>query len=419
MMITSSTRTSKIRSVCLVVFTCLWASGQGGAALAAQPARGLQIETITDKQGKPMVLYQESHALLIGVSNYLNVKDWPNLPGVEQDVQEVERLLEAQGFNVVVTLNPDRNALEQAFTEFINQYGQKPENRLLFYFAGHGHTLKLAYGDEMGYIVPTDAPSPGRDEKGFLAKALDMQMIEVYARRIQAKHALFVFDSCFSGALFALSRALPDAISYKTLQPVRQFITSGSADETVPDKSLFRAQFARALQGEADSNHDGYVTGSELGEFLQTSVINYSKDMQHPQYGKIRNANLDKGDFVFELPATPTPAPVAFEKPPDNDFTLDDLKAKTDWQTNLTKLEAAFAQVTEYEKQNGAAEDKIAAWERFVAFAAKDNPYATRDDELRNLAQARLKDLRQAGIAAEQPATLGWNNITWDQGSWQ
>jgi hypothetical protein len=99
-----------------------------------------------------------------------------------------------------------------------------------------------------------------------------------------------------------VSRAIPDAISYKTALPVRQFITSGSANENVPDESVFRQQFVAALTSdEGDSNKDGYITGTELGEFLQTSVTNYTRNAQHPQYGKIRNPNLDKGDFVFKV----------------------------------------------------------------------------------------------------------------------
>ncbi len=119
----------------------------------------------------------------------------------------------------------------------------------------------MSYGEEIGYIVPADAPNPNRNLPVFQSKAMDMQRVEYYAKRIQSKHALFLFDSCFSGSLFALSRAVPEIISYKTAQPVRQFITSGSAGETVPDESIFRAQFARALQGEADSDKNGYVTG--------------------------------------------------------------------------------------------------------------------------------------------------------------
>jgi hypothetical protein len=56
-----------------------------------------------------------------------------------------------------------------------------------------------------------------------------------------------------------------------------------------------------ALQGEGDMNGDGYVTGTELGKFLQETVINYSHGAQHPQYGKIRHPHLDKGDVVFTV----------------------------------------------------------------------------------------------------------------------
>jgi HEAT repeat protein len=113
-----------------------------------------------------------------------------------------------------------------------------------------------------------------------------------------------------------LSKAAPASITYKTTQPVRQFITSGSANEQVPDESIFCHQFIAALKGEGDTNEDGYVTGTELGSFLEDTVINYSKGAQHPQYGKIRDPNLDKGDFVFQVhivigtaTSLPTPPP--------------------------------------------------------------------------------------------------------------
>ncbi|MET0624300.1 MAG: caspase family protein [Pyrinomonadaceae bacterium] len=269
----------------------------------ARGAVGIRVE-----DGKELKLYEKSYALVVGVSDY--TRGWPRLPGVRKDIEDVARALERHGFLVTKVENPDAAQLEKSFKEFIDAYGRGIETRLLFYFAGHGHTVKQSYGEEMGYVVPADAPLPASDPAGFMSKAMDMQQMELYARRIQSKHALFLFDSCFSGALFALSRAVPESISYKTARPVRQFITSGSADEQVPDQSIFRRQFVEALDGEADVNRDGYVTGTELGEFLQDKVINYSRNAQHPQYGKIRNPNLDKGDFVFALPkAAATPAP--------------------------------------------------------------------------------------------------------------
>jgi formylglycine-generating enzyme required for sulfatase activity len=221
--------------------------------------------------------------------------------------------------------------LRRAFDTFINTHGQEEEDRLLIYFAGHGHTLKPKYGGDMGYIVPVDAPNPQRDEVGFRARALSMEEIETYARRIQSKHALFLFDSCFSGAIFSLSRSVPEFINYKTSQPVRQFITSGQADETVPDVSIFRQQLVAALQGEADKDSDGYVTGSELGEFLQEQVTNYSHNSQHPQYGKLRDPFLDKGDFVFMVTRTAPPGP--------SSPSMADLKAQVEAQRQQVQEE--------------------------------------------------------------------------------
>ncbi|MDT5263228.1 MAG: hypothetical protein QOC61_2232 [Acidobacteriota bacterium] len=290
-------------SFILAVSACALALPNAPSVSAQQTdSRGLNIVNIRTEDGKEIKLYDRSYALVIGVSDYAS--GWPKLPGVKKDIEAVARALERQGFLVTVVENPDSAQLDKAFKTFIDTYGLNVENRLLFYFAGHGHTIKQSYGEEMGYIVPVDAPNPTRDPTGFMSKAMDMQQMELYARRIQSKHALFLFDSCFSGAFFNLSRAVPDSIGYKTTRPVRQFITSGSADETVPDRSIFREQFIEAIEGEADSNHDGYVTGTELGEFLQDKVVNYSRNAQHPQYGKIRNPNLDKGDFVFALPNT-------------------------------------------------------------------------------------------------------------------
>jgi len=272
--------------------------------------RGLVL--IEDPSGREVTLYRESHALLIGVSNYTS--GWPRLPGVKRDLEAVRATLEEHGFQVEVINDPNQATLVDAYEGFIRRHGLVRDNRLLFYFAGHGHTFKPAYArddpeDWMGYIVSRDAPLPVADFPGFLENAMSMQRFEELAKQIQAKHALFVFDSCFSGSVFALTRAAPENISHKTARPVRQFITSGSADQEVPDKSEFRHQFVAALAGAGDLSGDGYVTGSELGLFLEEKVTNYSKRTQTPQYGKLRHRYLDKGDFVFTL-AEPAPPPV-------------------------------------------------------------------------------------------------------------
>lgn len=275
-------------------------------SVTVSPASGHRGVKRVMKNGNQVVLYAESHALVIGVSDYTG--EWSDLPGVKQDIRDVKTVLEAHGFGVDTVKDPDKTELDQAIATFINRHGKGENNRLVIYFAGHGHTLKPKWGDEKrGYLVPRDAPNPHDDPAGFKSKALSLQRIEEYAFDIDAKHAVFIFDACFSGSLLSMVRAVPEKIGKKTAQPIRQFLTSGNETEKVPDKSIFKREFVTALNGAADLNKDGYVTGTELGRFLQEKVTKYSRGTQHPQFGTIPHPELDKGDFVFILPGKKDP----------------------------------------------------------------------------------------------------------------
>ncbi len=255
------------------------------------------VTTIQDISGNKLELYQKSYALLIGVSNY--TAGWPDLESIPAEIKAVKKVLEKQGFHVVTHINPDHSALEDAFQNFIDDYGFEPQNRLLFFYSGHGETRK---NGRKGYLVPANAPLPERDKKGFLQKALPMSQIMAWARQIEAKHALFLFDSCFSGTVFK-QRSLPEIpphISSLTAEPVRQFITAGSAGEPVPANSVFAPIFIDGLKhGLADLDKDGYITGTELGVYLQGKVPKHAR--QTPQFGKITDYDLSRGDFVFLL----------------------------------------------------------------------------------------------------------------------
>jgi|TARA_Y100000294_G_scaffold73409_1_gene69237 hypothetical protein len=269
-------------------------------SLAIGDTRGLKIR-VKDPQGQTIELYSESHALLIGASRYQD-PGWPDIESIPGELKQVEEILKAQGFSVQTHLDPTKRQLKDHFADFIDQYGYDENNRLLFFFAGHGYTRE---DGNKGYLVPVDAPSPLDDKKGFQRKALPMSQILAWARQSEAKHSLFLFDSCFSGTIFK-SRALPEhppAISTAVSRPVRQFITAGSAGETVPAQSTFTPAFVEALQfGKGDLNQDGYVSGTELGLYLQQEVPQYVD--QTPQFGKITDYELSRGDFVFVLPGT-------------------------------------------------------------------------------------------------------------------
>jgi len=257
--------------------------------------RGIRI---TAKSGQSLYLYKDYHALVVGVSDY---ETWPDLPNATKDAKEVASAMRGLGFTVKTLLDPTSKQLKTAFSDIAFGIGSERNRAVLFYFAGHGETLKLADGTELGYIIPTDCPLKTRNPIGFDDKAISMKDIEVLALKVKCKHFLMLFDSCFSGSLFNLVRAAPVDITEKSTRPVRQFITAGGPGEQVPDRSVFKIVFLDGIKGYADLNGDGYVTGSELGMHLQDKVVNYTRGGQHPQYGKINNPKLDKGDFIFRL----------------------------------------------------------------------------------------------------------------------
>lgn len=272
---------------------------------------------VKDANGKEVIVYQESHALVIWAGDY---KNWGKLNNLQYEAKEVVTALQKQGFQVREIPNPNRTKLSNGIKDFIDDYGYRQNNRLVIFFAGHGYTRQQT----KGYLVPVDAPDPIVDEQGFLKAALSMEQINSWATQMEAKHVLFVFDSCFSGTIFKQRSNGDDAgnayIRDVMNKPVRQFLTAGDANEKVPAKSVFTPLFLRALEGEADYTKDGYVTGSELGLYLTQHLPNLTRGNQHPQFGTILDVNLNRGDIVFRssiavVSPQPSPSPPVLTPP--------------------------------------------------------------------------------------------------------
>jgi len=264
----------------------------------AQQYRGFKV-VVETKDGNVIPFYKESYALVVGVSDYTN--GWINLPNAVRDANEVGDKLEQLGFNVTRVMNPGSDELRNAFDDMIYKMGG-PDDRLIFFYAGHGETITMENKTAEGYIVPADAPTKEANERLFKRKAIGMFEISQNAKSVKVNHALYIFDSCFSGAIFSrLRSAVPEAIKNSMAHRTRQFVTAGDKDEAVPDKSVFKQCLILALDGDADASNDGYITGSELGNYLYENVINYSQGRQHPQYGKLYDPELGRGDFIFKL----------------------------------------------------------------------------------------------------------------------
>ncbi len=285
--------------------------------------RGAIILTPTDAGG-PITLYQRSYALVIGIDNYGN--GWPPLSNAINDARAVASALEQRGFVVELTLDPDSSQLRSTIEQFVFTKGQDADARLMIWFAGHGHTIN---GE--GYLVPAGSPGPDNGAE-FRRAALSLRSFGRYMREIRSRHVLTIFDSCFAGTIFDTARTpASPTIRRATTLPVRQFVSSGDADQVVSDNGDFRSLFIDALNGlepHADSNRDGYITGTEIGLFLHDKITTLTGGRQTPRYGKLSALSLDRGDFVFSVSSQNNE--LAAKLPPDAPAQTD--TAASTWQ---------------------------------------------------------------------------------------
>jgi hypothetical protein len=126
----------------------------------------------------------------------------------------------------------------------------------------------------------------------------------------------------------------------------------------------------RVKEPDADANHDGYVTGTELGLFLQQKMTNLSNNRQTPRYGKLNAYGYDRGDFVFQVGKPDVPSIAA------SPTTQSTSEAERSW--------AAAKETT-----------STVVLEAFIRRYA-DSFYA-------ELARARLEELKRSRVAVVAP----------------
>jgi len=234
---------------------------QGGAS----PNLPLTFKTIYTKD------YAKSWAVLIGINEY---QQWPKFRYAVNDAQAVATLVRKLGFDEVIMVL-DREATQQRILRVLGDelYAKtQDDDRVFIFFAGHGQTQDLPSGGKDGYIIPVDG-----DLQNYYSTAISMQQLQRLADRIRAKHMFYAMDACFSGLLLQLrGEALNDPPVELTTVPARQVLTAGAEWEKVAETSghgLFTKSLLSGLAGAADLNKDGYITASELYQYItpQTS----------------------------------------------------------------------------------------------------------------------------------------------------
>lgn len=243
--------------------------------------------------------FRRNLAVVIGINNYRN--GVPSLKTPINDAQTLAKILkDDHGYDVELMLDgsADRKALLNLLeSELPKRLGK--DDRLLFYFAGHGIALNGDDGPE-GYLIPYDA------SLGDVSTYLPMTQVNQALLKLPCRHFLGILDCCFAGAFRWSSTRKLMPLEQGTLYKQRfdrfiqdsawQVITSAASDQFALDAfdlkstlrglkgnhSPFAAALIEALQGNADiypaatkpnqPSGDGVITATELYLYLRERV---------------------------------------------------------------------------------------------------------------------------------------------------
>lgn len=255
--------------------------------------------------------YQRSWAVVIGIDGYNSPH--PHLANACNDARAMATLLRDYSFDSVVTFY-DTGATRHAIMAYLGNELPKlagPDDRVVFFFAGHGTTQTDQNGHQHGYLVPYDSH--------HVDEYIDMEELRQLCPRIRAKHILLLLDCCFSGIAATVPSTFISSSPSADLLPMDEFLrtitqrrtwqvlTAGAADEMVANSSVqaghsaFTAALVTGLEGAADHNRDGLITATDLATFvrLQMARENMLRGMtQTPFFACL--SGEESGDFVFE-----------------------------------------------------------------------------------------------------------------------
>src|ERR1700693_662997 len=159
--------------------------------------------------------YSNSYALVIGIDEYRHVGP---LAYAANDARGVARtLIEKFTFpaaNVIVLLDREatKAAVLKTYMTFADPQKIERDDRIFFFFAGHGHTVSARR--DTGFLIPVDGTIDD------LASLIRWDELTRNADLIPAKHMLFVMDACYGG--LAVRRKIAPTGSMRLLQDLLQ-----------------------------------------------------------------------------------------------------------------------------------------------------------------------------------------------------
>lgn len=293
--------------------------------------------------------FSKSHAFLIGINEYEHVS---SLSTAVKDATDIAELLQDEtkhGYEVHLLTDAGKNEMEAFFNKM--KLLVKEEDRVIFYYAGHG-IAKDSEGDPEGFLVPADA------EPENIASLIPMKLLHETLSSLPCKHGLLILDCCFAGAFkwstgfrslsFDMAETLYAERFWRFVEhPAWQVITSSAHDQKAADvlnKEALGLREEESEESEANKNKnspfawalkqaidlhskadvqgfkrsDGVITATELyiylREIVETATLHENK-RQSPALFTLGKHD-SKGEYIFINPGHKLNLPAAPDRNP-------------------------------------------------------------------------------------------------------
>lgn len=256
----------------------------------------------SDQSARP---FGRSIAFLVGVSKYRNLSQ---LPSVLNDIKDMrEFLLNKAGFDEVYVATDDKvnRDLVEGHVKGKLPASMAKEDRLLFYYSGHGGDNK----GQTGYML-----FGGAQRGQFYGQdVLAVDSLNDWSRELQIQHVLFILDSCASGLGIAEKSGSVDSdvLLIQTLSGngSRTVLTAGTADEeTYAEESreqkgysIFTKSLLKAFDVRSLSDRSGFITIADLYADVQKEMAAFraiSGKSTTPRIWTLQGLDY-QGTFVF------------------------------------------------------------------------------------------------------------------------
>ena len=246
--------------------------------------------------------YAVSRALVIGINAYADVSPLSYAVSDATAVRDV--LISSFGFlEEHLIFITDEGATKQKILSAYHRFTNNDvglDDRIIIFYAGHGHTLPGIRGD-IGFLVPHDA------DPNDTSSLIRWDELTRNAELIRAKHLLFIMDACYGGLALTRSAHTGSArfLQDMMLRYSRQVLTAGKADEVVadsggplPNHSVFTGHLLEGLNGKAEIE-EGIITASGLMSYVYSKVAGDKNSNQTPHHGHFDG----DGDLILKCPS--------------------------------------------------------------------------------------------------------------------